>query len=238
MAFYIMFGLGMLPYIGKPLLAFWVSFTIWRWSGTLIGLFHPHALMSLYGFTGRYAGKFTSFLSFYFFGGMAAGFIFARANIGRALSIGCMAVSLIILLFMLPVEQWGATYTLNPMFILAMGGVIGANILGLALLERHAVIRLGRKAAWAALAGAISYPLYLLHGPILMLIYNVIPLGKYQTPSLYVGFVLLTGTVLGASILVALLYDQPIQRALRRLGRKAKGLRPLTPLGPEAPDPR
>ena len=108
----------------------------------LVSVFHPPLMMSLSGFLQHHAANFVSFMCFYFFGGLAAGYVFARVRIGRGLSIALLALSLIAFIALLPVEQWGATYSVMPMFMLAMACVIAANILGFALLERHGMLRL------------------------------------------------------------------------------------------------
>ncbi len=231
LAFYVMFGLCLLPYIGKPLLALWVGLTVWHCIDPTAQLLHPPYTMPFYWFIHYNAARFVSFMEFYFFAGLAAGFAYAKLRLSRRVSMALMAVSLITFLAMLPTEDWGRNYSSMPGFMLGMAAVIAANILGLAALERSGTIRLGKYALWA---GAMSYPIYIFHEPILLLINNNIPLGQYQLPALYACLLATIVTILTATALVTFLYDQPIQRLLRRAGRRKKGqgaLPPGPPLG-------
>ena len=222
LAFYIMFGLCLLPYIGRPLLALWVALTIWHCiDPTQPLLLHTPSTMPFYWFIHYHAARFVSFMEFYFFAGLAAGFAYARWRLSRRVSIALMAVSLITFLAMLPTEDWGRNYTSMPGFMLCMAAVIAANILGLAALERNGTIRLGKYAIWA---GAMSYPLYIFHEPLLLLINNNIPLGQYHLPALYICLLATITTILTATALVTFLYDQPAQRCLRHVDRRAKKL--------------
>lgn len=233
MTFYLMLSLCLLPYIGKPLLAFWVVFTIWRWCMPLVSVFHPQVLMSLSGFLQQHAAPFCSYMCFYFFGGLTGGYMFARMRISRRVSIVFMAVSFVTLVAMLPVEKWGTIYTGMPMFMLAMAFVIAANVLGLALLEHHGILRLGRAAIFA---GAMSYPLYMMHGPVLMLIEKNLPWGQYHTLGLYLAFLIVATAIMAVTALVTLFYDQPIQRHGRKVTKwvKGQGLRPSCVSTPSA----
>ena len=219
LAFYFMFGLCLLPYIGKPLLGAWVALTLWHCIDPIQPLLHKPFTMPFYWFIHDRAPRFVSFLEFYFFAGLAAGFIYAKCRLGRRAGIVLMAVSLVTFLAMLPTEDWGRTYSAMPGFMLGMAAVIAAIILALAALERGGVIRLGRTALWA---GAMSYPLYIFHEPIQLLINNNTNLGQYQLPALYLCAAGVIATILTVTALVTFLYDQPIQRLLRRVGRGKK----------------
>ena len=233
MAFYIMFGLCLLPYIGKPLLVAWVALTFWHCVDPTLRLLHPRASMPFYWFIHYHASCFVSYLEFYFFGGLAAGVAFAKWRPGRRTSIALLAISCAVFLAILPVEDWGRSYSLMPLFMLLMAIVIGGNILGLALLERHGVIRLGKYAAWA---GAMSYPIYLFHEPVLLLVINrTFPWGLHHMLSLYVRCGAMIAVILVVAALVTFLYDQPVQRALRRLTRRLEGKRAFPP-GPALAD--
>lgn len=235
MTFYLMLSLCLLPYLGKPLLACWAAFTIWRWCVPAVVLFHPQALLWLSGFLQHHAAPFVSFMCFYFFAGLTGGYISARVPVSRRVSIAFMAVSLLTLIAMLPVEDWGTSYTASPMFMLAIAFAIAANVLGLALLERHGLLRLGRVAVFA---GAMSYPLYMMHGPVLMLIDKNLTWGQHHVFGLYLAFFLTTAAIMAVTAAVTLCYDQPVQRYARKLAKKMKGekVQPLALLGTEAPE--
>ena len=235
MAFYIMFGLALLPYAGKPLLAFWVFFTIWRW-GVLDSLgLHPPVLFAVNRFVSVYGDKFAAAFEFYFFAGLAAGFLYARVRAGPRSSVALLVVAALLLMLCLPREDWGIDYK-SPLFMLGMAFVIAGNILGLALLERHRIIRLGKYAAWA---GAMSYPLYIFHEPVMLIITNSLPWGQHHAPGLYLRFAAITAATLAIAALVTFAYDQPLQHQLRRLVKvkrpgalpldRTKGRRPLDP---------
>ena len=219
LAFYVMFGLCLLPYIGKPLLALWVALTCWHCIDPTAQLLHPPSTMPFYWFIHYHAPRFVSFMEFYFFAGLAAGFAYTRWHPGRRVSTVFTVLSLVIFLAMLPTEDWGRNYSSIPSFMLCMAAVIAANILGLGAMERSGAIRLGKYAVWA---GAMSYPLYIFHEPILLLINNNIPLGQYHLPALYACLLATITAILTVTALVTFLYDQPVQRLLKRAGRRKK----------------
>ena len=216
LAFYIMFSLGMLPYVGKPLLAFWFAFTLWSWCGPLVNLFHPGYMMAIYRFNQVYAVRFFSPMEFYFFAGLVGGYLYAGQRLGRRASIVLVLVAVPLWVLNLPVEGWGVIYGTGPMFQLRMAFITASCILGFASLERHRVLRLGKFAGWA---GAMSYPLYIFHEPVLTLVDNELPWGQYGLPGLYVRFFILIVAMLGLVALVTFLFDMPVQRGLRRLTR-------------------
>jgi peptidoglycan/LPS O-acetylase OafA/YrhL len=241
LVFYIMFGLAMLPYVGKPLLAFWVFFTLWRWSMLNVFDLHPEALFVVNHYAGLYAYEFVQIFEFYFFGGLAAGYIFVKCRFGARLCWGLLIAGAVAALCLLPEEAWGTEYG-DPWVSVAMSGALGALLLGLAGLERQGRIRLGR---WAVWGGVVSYPLYVVHVPAMMLMDHVLGGLKFGSLGLYIYFVLMSAGTLITATLVAFLYDQPVQRLLRRLTRRMwpgevkgrPGAPPLDPAGPEAQTP-
>jgi exopolysaccharide production protein ExoZ len=220
-AFYLMFGLCLLPYIGKPILGLWVALSIWRWCGPVQSVFHPAFLMGpFYNFTLSYGEKFFHYAEFYFFAGLAAAFIFLRVDLSRRVCFTLFAASFVLFISLLPFEGWGAGYG-TPLFMMLMSVVIASNILFLAMLDRHGVsARWGKYAVWA---GAMSYPLYLFHEPVLLWVDINHPWGKYHLPGLYAHLVFFILTALAVSALVTVLFDRPVQRALRRLTLRVSG---------------
>ncbi|OYV40724.1 MAG: hypothetical protein B7Z81_01760 [Acidocella sp. 20-61-6] len=86
-------------------------------------------------------------------------------------------------------------------------------LLGLATLERHGALRLGR---WASRLGAISYPLYILHTS-MMLIFDECCHGwlKLGTAGLYALFLGGLAGIYLVAMLAAFGIDQPLQHWLR-----------------------
>ncbi len=227
-AFYIMFGLFMLPYVGKPLMAYWMVLTFWRWNNIPALAIHTKLLLFPNGLAVAYAYKFVDIYNIYFFGGMAAGYAFTRWRWGaRAYAALAVAGVAVLLLYMLPQENWGEHYGGNSEFDLAVSLALGGVMLGLTGLERLGHLRFGR---WAAWLGMLSYPLYIIHMPLMLLADNALHWGHYGTAALYLRFALLLGGTLLIAALITVLFDQPVQRLLRRLTRRI--WRPAARLGP------
>jgi peptidoglycan/LPS O-acetylase OafA/YrhL len=237
MAFYIMFGLCLLPYIGKPLLAFWMFFTLWRYGTFNIINLHPPFLYSVNRFAVVHGDKFVDVFEFYFFAGLVAGLAYAGLRPGPRLAAVLLAAAALLLVFALPNENWGREYGLSPLFRLGMACTLAGCVLGLASLERHGIIHFGKYAAWL---GAMSYPLYIFHEPVTLIINNTLPWGQHHTLGLYARLIAITTAILAVSALVTFAYDQPVQRLLRRLTRrvvKRPGALPLDPTGAVGPRP-
>lgn len=222
MAFYIMFGLCLLPYVGKPILALWVAVTAWHcfwvqgfW--VLSAVVRPGTIMPVYKFFDQDMMRFVVFMEFYFFTGLAAGFTFVRFRWSRKIWAGLLAAGVLGLSYTLPREAWGVTYGPSPYSALIMACVLALALLGLAGLERAGGFRLGR---WAGWLGAISFPIYIFHEPLMLLITNELHPGQHHRLGLYAMFVAITAGTLAVATAVAFLFDQPVQRALRRVGKK------------------
>ncbi len=234
MAFYIMFGLCMLPYVGRLILALWVAATVghclWLLGMWLLGfVFHPHFILQVYNVINNAKWvHFVAFMEFYFFAGLAAGYGYVKCRFGRKAWGGVLAGGLVLLLVLLPGEQWGVTYGPSPAFALRMACVLAVALLGLAGLERAGGFALGR---WAGWLGAISYPIYIFHEPTLLVITNELHPERYHTPGLYALLAAVTVAILAVATLVTFLFDQPVQRLLRRVGRGKRDVARLKPLG-------
>ena len=85
-------------------------------------------------------------------------------------------------------------------------------MVGLAGLERHGLLRLGRKAAWL---GALSYPLYICHEPLMLLYQQEFAGAKFGRLGLYLFFLGGAAAIFAISAAVTFLFDRPIQRLLR-----------------------
>ena len=233
-AFYLLLGLAMLPYIGKPCLALWIFVTYWRWCWPWFPFtvlpFHPAWLLAINKFAGTHAPDFVAFYQLYFFTGLGMGLVFIKTRPPAWLWALALAAGVAGVALLLPGEAWGATYG-SPIHVVFMGTAFAGIIGGLAGLERLGAFRLGR---WAGRLGAISYPLYVLHMPLMILVSNELPLGWFRAVGLYLHFTLLTVFILAVSALATALFDQPVQRALRRIWRPASPL--LAPLYSSIPD--
>lgn len=211
-AFYLLFGLCLLPRIGRAVLVLWVvgtvGLTYWPHlqAGLVPGALRAHAVLFLFG---------TNFTCFHlqFFGGMLAGWLYQTRPPGPRLAWGVLAAGAAALLLCLPFLHWGnAYYTPALAPVLALG--FGAVVLGLAALEGAGAIR---PRAAATRLGAISYPLYILHGSFLALFTAFAPparlhLGPGGQYGLLLGAML---AIYALSAAAAFCIDQPLQRRRR-----------------------
>ena len=219
-AFYLLLGLAMLPYIGKPFLALWIFVTYWRWCWpwfpfTVLPI-HPAWLLAINKFASLHAPDFVAFYQLYFFVGLGMGLLFVKTRPGAWAWGGMLAAGTVGCVALLPGEGWGVTYG-TPIHVVFMAAAFAGIIGGLAGLERLGLFRMGR---WAGRLGAVSYPLYVLHMPLMILVAHVLPLGHLSAAGLYLHFALLTAFILAVSALATFLFDQPVQRLLRRLTRR------------------
>jgi len=216
-AFYIMFGLALLPYVGKPLLAAWVFVAFWHWAPDwALNLLHLPPPFFINRAMSGWGDRFSDFFDYYFFAGLVAGVSHVRFPPGPRLSTALAAFGGGVMLFELPGLAWGDSYG-SPVFVMAFCFCIAALLLGLAGMERHGWLRLPRV---AGVAGAISYPLYILHGPVLLVFHNVSGWLKLGIHGMYALFVVGMGALYGISLVVTYVFDQPVQRGLRWLSRR------------------
>ena len=219
MAFYVIFGLCLLPWIGRPLLALWiVTVLALCWQPNLQNWLHvPQALEShaaLYIFGTNY-----TFFHVQFFSGLLAGWLYTKCQPGPRAALALLLTGLAALLACLPGLQWGDLYftrSLSPG--LAFG--FGALILGLASLERAGAFHLG---PLACRLGTISYPLYIVHTSCMLVFFTLADPWfesagfRLSIPGQYALLVAATLVIYALSTAIALFIDQPLQRLLRRL---------------------
>lgn len=214
-AFYIMFGLCLLPYIGKPILAGWVIVVFWLCRPEFLR--QPLALdlpQPVQHFLFPTAARFFSGEEILFFGGLLAGWFFIKFPLGRAASWVLLGFSLIWIGLSMPLQHWGYDYVpgrWEP--VIATG--YGTLILALVNLERCGVLRTGKL---AIRLGQISYPLYILHmvlGEFLIRWFpHDIRLGLAPRYALLAVSIMV---VYAVCLAVTLYFDQPVQRVLRGL---------------------
>ncbi len=211
--FYLMFGLCLLPYIGRPLLAAWIIATLWHWwPATQLQFLHLPQQPALLVHLGMGPGMhFFSFMEFFFFAGLSAGWIFLSTSPGRWLSLVITAAGIIMCITLRDVLNFGGPHPTIPMIAL-VAITLAVLMLGIAGLERHGTFRLPRAAIWA---GIISYPLYILHMALLSLLWqHFAPVQLGSAALLLLFFALLLG-IFALTGLAAFLLDQPLQRRLR-----------------------
>jgi peptidoglycan/LPS O-acetylase OafA/YrhL len=214
MTFYLMFGLCLLPYIGKPILALWIAATLWHWwPGDEIAFLHlPQQPAWLYWFGAGSGMHFLSFMEFFFFAGLAAGWIFMAWQPDKWLSLAITLTGIVMTVTLRNVMNFGGPHPAIPMIAL-VAITMAVVMLGFAGLERHGILRLPRAALWA---GTLSYPLYILHAALLMLFWRLVPhfmLGSAGVLLLFYGQLAAIFTI---ASLAAFLLDQRLQRLLRR----------------------
>jgi peptidoglycan/LPS O-acetylase OafA/YrhL len=210
-AFYFAFGLCLLPYIGRVLLAAWVASVLWLWRPENLYFFLLCPPTRWLGHFSAHNSAFFSPFEFYFFMGLASGvFRPSHRGAGWGLALGGAAI----LLALGPWYDWGRNYG-TPLTPLATGFGFGALILGCATLERSGAWHLGK---WAQTLGAISYPLYILHTALIFLVWNI-SLGRWQFhgPALYLFGTTYLAAIFAISTITAFYIDRPLQRTLRRL---------------------
>ena len=217
-AFYLVFSLCLLPYIGRTLLAMWMIVVFWTWSpcGVLRKVVPAPPAIFTY-LANSSADHFFNFDEFYFFAGVLAGLAFVKfalpARAGRVL----LVVSAIGFAVGLKQIGWGARYG-SPDMMIVMGLTMGCVMLSLAQLERSGVLKIG---AFAGKLGAVSYPLYILHWSLFWLAASTLPHWKLHTGGLIVLFAAGTAGIFLSAAAATFWFDQPVQRWLR--GRKAVG---------------
>ena len=221
MAFYFMFGLGMLPYVGKPILAIWVLATLWHWwPASELAAMHilQPAALAQWGSNGGM--HFVDFLGIFFFWGMVAGYVFGRFTPGRRLALGLTLGGIAAIAVLHKYMDFGGPLQTIPMFVL-IGFIIATTMLGLASLEQHGMLRLPGIALWL---GVLSYPLYILHGSLLMVFWYFITFSHLSSVGVVLLFIGLLTYLFTFASLAAFLIDQPLQRRMRRWGKAKPAL--------------
>lgn len=211
-AFYMVFGLCLLPYIGRALLALWVLSVAWLWRPPVViahldpaFLHRPEAIALLHFW------HFFASYEFYFFAGLLGGWVFLRFPLPRRLSAALLGLGIFTLLVFMPLMQWGNGYAPADLSPLAGLG-FAAFIAGLAGLERAGAFHTG---ALARRLGAVSYPLYILHLPLLFALGAKLGPRHFGPLALVAVGVLTLAAVYAVCTAATFGFDQPVQRLLR-----------------------
>ena len=217
--FYLVLALCLVPRVGQAVLAGWVAATVANWF--VVPVPAPA------GLGGTVFTQVFSIFDFEFFAGLGAGWLFRRWRAGRAGAWGFLAGGVALVAWRMSLDGWGVEY--GPVHARPVYGLgYAAILLGCAVLERSGAFRFGPRLAGAAwLAGAVSYPLYLVHLPILDVVARW--LGQSGTAA-RIGpdatFAVLLAAAVAGGVALALLVDQPLQRGLRRVSAGSRSSAP------------
>jgi exopolysaccharide production protein ExoZ len=217
-SFYILFGLCLLPRFGVYLLYLWVAAVTWVALPVVVRhFFHippPHALvwLAFHGFSG-----FLVYFDFYFFAGLAGGWLFLKKSPGNAICVAMIVLGLAGQALTMPLTHWGHAFG-EPMVASFSGASFAAIITGFSMLERNGTLRTGRL---ARRLGAMSYPLYILHAPILLLFDRHMVGLNLQGRGLWEWSAVMLAVIYAVSAVCTFYVDQPMQRLLRRWPKPA-----------------
>jgi peptidoglycan/LPS O-acetylase OafA/YrhL len=208
-AFYIMFGLCLLPRVGKPIMVAWMVVVFWvcrpHFLTAPLDPSLPHAMKHFIYAT---AGRFFSGEEILFFAGLLCGWLYLEYPLRHRAAWALLCCGVVWIIGCMPLLHWGYDYAEGPWELVIATGY-GSVILALANLERCGALRTGR---WALLMGQISYPLYILHMTFVTLLliwfYGRLHLGLVEQ---YVGMIAETLLIYALCIAAALLVDQPLQ---------------------------
>ena len=209
MSYYLMFGLMLIRPIRRPVFLLWVGAILVHWVLSVAGVkpdWPYHAWLA--GPVVRFFGVH----GFLFLAGMGAATLHARHCLPRPVLWRLLGGCALLLAFTLPFQRWGFDYPptiLEPL----VGVLIAGLLLALAGLERFGALR---PPGWSAWLGAMSYPLYLVHGCVLFLLSYHVGMLHMPCPRPLVTFF----GMLGCSLVLAFglaAIDRPFQRFARRL---------------------
>jgi peptidoglycan/LPS O-acetylase OafA/YrhL len=216
MAFYLFFGLGLLPVVGRYIFFTWVALVLILWLPAGFYLVNPPFLEVIMkqAADGPVTRLFFDALDELFFFGMLAGLLYRRLSFTRRLSWGLLLAAAVLLTGDITIGGFGFGYGSLRAFVLGGTG-FGALMLGLAGLEETGVLRLG---SLCRALGKLSYPLYVIHDPAISLTFYLTARFPSQGAAgpLHAFVMMLALTFIGTLILTYLI-DQPLQNFLRGL---------------------
>ncbi|WP_284259772.1 acyltransferase family protein [Acidocella aquatica] len=221
LAFYLMFGLCLTPIIGRYVLGFWVFSVLWlylppaiRWCTWLRG-WHwmkgglvVKSLATVNVYLLQSSNHFISAWEVLFFAGLAAGWLFVTLRPSLLAGAAALALGAALCLHSLALSKWGTDYPSELQIPLAALGY-ALLLYGLVVLEACQLFRCGQ---WAQRLGAMSYPLYIAHMPLIVLLGWMLP-AHTAAPAILAAIYLV-------GIILTFYVDRPLQRALRGIPRR------------------
>jgi exopolysaccharide production protein ExoZ len=229
--FYIMFGLCLLPYIGRPLLALWIATVCYGWATpAFLQFLHvpiPFWLLEFYIRHDHGFFRSENYLSpscLYFFCGLLGGWIFARVRLHAAFGPVLMIAGAAGVVATLHLTHNAHGYGPPAAFVYD-GFAYAGLISGAAVLERAGVLRFG---SVARRLGALSYPLYIVHQSLLLVFRRMhfSIAGVPATAALLIGLIIV---IYGVAAALAFGVDQPLQNWLRRRRNRGQARAPAAP---------
>lgn len=210
--FYLMFGLSLLPYIGRVILGLWLFLTLWSWYPFLVPF---KQLLYALNLRPPVSWHFLGLHETLFFIGLGAAWLYLRLQPARGLLWAMLGFGGVALLLLTRSDQWGYAYPTvigEPFLGLSFAAVIYA----FAALERGGHLHVSKR--WGAL-GAASYPLYLFHPSIIFLgdvfFYKLPKMKQFVSPTpLFLGMM---AASLALTLVITYLFDRPVQHLVRKI---------------------
>jgi len=213
-AFYVIFGLCLLPRIGLWILGGWVAVVL-----LLLGPAAPDSgyfilkiqIKTLLHIDAQ--NCFASGFELYFFCGLAAAALYVKGRLPGQWGFAPVLAGIFLVLLSQNGSGYGQRYPVHGLALCCAAG-FALVIYGLGCLEAAGKLRLG---GWAARLGSTSYPLYMINAPVLMAFWVVLGGRKLDDAGLYA--LLAVGLVIVAVCTCVLTFwiDRPLQRFLRGL---------------------
>ncbi|MCB8875095.1 acyltransferase family protein [Acidisoma silvae] len=209
-AFYIILSLSFIPYIGRPFVAIWVGAVMWHLFPGLIAMAQPHFVVS------RENGAYVHFfapLDLYFMSGCVAAWMFRRFIFNNIVSAGFLLVGILSVGAQFSGMRWNLQSGAAGQG-LTFGIALAAMIMGLAGLERSGGLPMP---GWSRYVGQLSYPLYILHVSIMLLINELWPLRNLSYLEMALRLLLICFGSLVTAMVAERLLDRPIQQASKKI---------------------
>ncbi len=217
MAFYLFFGLGLLPVIGRYILTAWIALVLVFWFPQGLGLPMPHllAVAVVHAAQGKVTKMFIYSLDELFLAGMAAALLYRYLLAKPGWCWPAIRLGGVCVFFDIYTGGFGFSYGAPCAFVLGGAG-FGLLIAGLGALEAAGRLRLG---PWAQELGKISYPLYVIHDEVILLFIRIFtnnPLTSGRLTPVLAAFLMLSLS-LAATLALTYFFDQPFQKRVRTM---------------------
>ncbi len=215
LTFYLVFGLSLLPVIGRAILCMWIFVLTW----TVLPVAVQNATFHPVRYWIRKSQVFQpdlliQALDLFFVAGLLAALAYLVLPLGRRGGVLLVALAAMLLIGAAPTVDFYLRYPAGT-GILAIDGGFGALILGLATLERSGTFQVGR---WAGWLGDMSYPLYMVHLPLVVFIGSRLSfMPPVSRGGLFLLLILGLGLVYAAAAIITWAFDRPLRRTLGRL---------------------